>query len=125
MSKPDSQGKPDLSPAVSRKFGRNFVSCPAVLVFSKRQAHPRIKAHLFQIGSGGCALSSPERLFIGEECLVWANVGGKKHLGVAGKVVWLKTVYEGHQTELIGIEFKEPMRLGTELLAALGAKSKK
>lgn len=111
-------------PKIPRKFGRIPVSCSAVLAFPARNAHPRLKARIFQIGRGGCGVTTDGRLFIGEECLVWGTGGGHKYLGVAGRVVWVKSVYQGHETSVVGIEFDRPIELTPELLERMGAKSK-
>ncbi len=112
----------DLDLKISRRFGRIKVACPAVLAFPARNAHPRVKARLVQIGKGGCGIATDERLYIGEECLVWATGGGHKYLGVPGVVVWMKSVYEGHETSIVGIRFTKAIELPPELLKYLGAK---
>ena len=111
----------DLRLKISRKFGRIKIDCPAVLAFPARNAHPRVKARLLQIGKGGCGIATDERLFIGEECLVWAMGGGHKFLGVQGRVVWMKSIYEGHETSVVGISFMSEIELTPELLKYLGA----
>jgi len=110
-------------PRAGRRYGRVPCDCVAVLSFPHRQAHPRVKGRLIQIGQGGCALSTNERLFIGEECLVWATGGGRKFLGIQGRVVWFKTVYEDHEKSIVGIEFLKPVALDEELLGHLGARA--
>ncbi|MBI3556156.1 MAG: PilZ domain-containing protein [Deltaproteobacteria bacterium] len=112
----------DLELKISRKFGRIKVSCSAVLAFPARNAHPRVKARLIQIGKGGCGIATDERLYIGEECLVWATGGGHKYLGVQGQVVWMKSIYDGHETSIVGIRFTKSIELTAELLRYLGAK---
>src|SRR5947209_8327952 len=115
--------RPDLSRLrISRRFGRIAVNCDAALAFAARNAHPRIRAQLVQIGKGGCAVTTKEKLFINEDCLVWAAAGGHKFLGIAGRIVWSQSIYHNGEVTIVGIEFKEPVELPTELLARLGAK---
>ncbi|MEW6056004.1 MAG: PilZ domain-containing protein [Bdellovibrionota bacterium] len=109
-------------PKIARKFGRSSVDCEAVLVFPSRNARPRIRAQLIQIGKGGCALSTTEKLYIGEDCLVWAVGGGQKYLGTAGRIVWAQPFYAGQQTLVVGVEFKESIELSNDLLTRLRAK---
>lgn len=111
---------------IKRRFERLPVSCEAVIAFPHRNAQPRIKAHLFQIGKGGCALSTKERPFIGEKCIVWALGAGQRYLGIRGQIVWVKPVYEERGAEnsmLIGVEFERPIGLPPELLAHLRQRS--
>lgn len=112
----------DLGTRIPRKFGRIKVDSAAILALPARNAHPRVKAHLVQIAKGGCAVTTDERMFIGEDCLVWGCGGGHKYLGVPGRIVWIKTIYEGHEKNVVGIEFTKPIELSAELLRALGAK---
>lgn len=102
-----------------RKFGREKVNCDAILHFASRNAHPRVKGHMFQIGKGGCAVTTTEKLYIGEECIVWATGGGHKYIGASGKIVWIKPLYEGQPTMVVGIEFKHPIELSPDLLDAI------
>jgi hypothetical protein len=107
---------------VGRRFGRVPCDCVAVVSFPHRNATPRVKGRLIQIGAGGCAITTEERLFIGEECLIWATGGGRKYLGVQGRVVWFKTVYEDGEKSIVGIEFFKPITLDKPLLRHLGAR---
>ena len=92
-----------------------------MVAFPSRQSHPRLRARLLQIGSGGCAFATEERLYIGEKVLVWATGGGKRYLGTPGKIVWMKTVYEeGPKQVFAGVEWAEPIELPAELLTKLG-----
>lgn len=109
-------------PKVGRRFGRIPCDCVAVLSFPARNAHPRVKARLVQIGRGGCALTTDERLFIGEECLIWATGGGHKYLGIHGRIVWFKTVYDDKERCIVGIEFLKPLNLDEETLSRLSAR---
>jgi Tfp pilus assembly protein PilZ len=109
---------------VPRQFGRITVDCDGVLAFPARQAHPRLKCRLIQIGKGGCAIETAERLFIGEECLVWAHGGGSKFLGHSGHVVWMKAVYKGQKLAVVGIEFKTPIEVTDELIERLRANTR-
>ena len=107
---------------MGRRFGRVPCDCVAVLSFPHRNATPRVKGRLIQIGGGGCAITTEERLFIGEECLIWATGGGRKYLGVQGRVVWFKTIYEEGEKSIVGIEFLKSIELEKTLLKHLGAR---
>jgi hypothetical protein len=110
------------TPKITRKHVRIPIDAEAVLLFPAHQAHPRIRAHLFQISKGGCAVTTTERLFIGEECRIWATSGGVNFLEVSGRVVWMKTVYEGIPHTTVGMEFNQEIDLTDELLERLKAK---
>lgn len=115
--------QPIAAPArIKRRFVRYNVSCEAVVAFPHQHAHARIKAHLFQIGAGGCALSTKDRPFIGEKCIVWAIGAGQRYLGIRGQIVWVKPVYEQNGAENgihIGVEFEKPIDLTPTLLGHL------
>lgn len=112
----------DFRPKITRRFARIKVNCSAVLAFPARNAHPRLKATLLQISEGGCAVSIEGHIYVGEPCLVWITSGGHKYLGAQGKVVWMKSVYEGHEMTLVGIEFDKTIELTPDLLTLVGAK---
>lgn len=112
------------SVSIPRRYGRLVLSCEAMLAFPARNAHPRVKAKLVQIGTGGCGVVTEEKLFIGEECLVWALVGGHKMLGIRGHVVWQKMVYEEKEITLVGIEFQDRLELTSELRETLGIRDR-
>lgn len=107
---------------ISRKFGRTTVDCASVIALPAHHAEPRVKGRFFQIGKGGCGILTEAKLYIGEECLVWATRGGLKFLGIKGKIVWLKTVYLEREMTIVGIEFSETLDLTPKLLKDLGAK---